>query len=65
MSDSKKFLFVSLVTTFIYIVLGLVFMLINNLDTVSVILFTLIIFVGVISSLLCWGIMRDENKKKQ
>jgi hypothetical protein len=65
MSDSKKFLFVSLVTTFIYIVLGLVFMLINHLDTVSVILFTLIILVGVISSMICWKLMRDENSNKQ
>jgi hypothetical protein len=62
MSDSKKFLIVSLVTSIIYIILGLVFMFINKLDTISVILFTLIVLVAAISSMLCWKIMYKINR---
>lgn len=64
MADSKKFLIISLITSFIYVVLGLALMLIKKLDTVSVILFALIILVALVSSTLCWKIMHDENKGK-
>lgn len=64
MTDAKKFLIISLVTSFIYMVLGLALMLIKKLDTVSVVLFTLIILVGLVSSTLCWKIMHDQNRNK-
>ena len=62
MTSSKKFLITNLVVTIIYCILGLAFMLVKKLDTVSVILFTCIVLVGAVSSILCWKIMHDENR---
>ncbi len=64
MTDSKKFLILSLITSLIYVALGLALMLIKKLDTVSVVLFALIILVAIVSSTLCWKIMHDQNKGK-
>ncbi len=64
MADNKKFLIISLITSFIYLAIGLVLMLVNELDTVSVILFAVIILVSVISSMLTWKIMYDQNRGK-
>ena len=65
MADNKKFLIISLITSFIYSIIGLVLMLVNKLDTVSVILFAVIILVGLVSSMLTWKIMHDQNRDKQ
>ncbi len=64
MADNKKFLIISLITNFLYIAIGLVLMLVNSLDTVSIILFACIILVGVISSVLTWKIMHDQNRNR-
>ena len=63
MTSSKKFLIINLIVTVVYCLLGLAFMLIKKLDTVSVVLFACIVLVGAISSVLCWKIMHDENKQ--
>ena len=60
----KKFLIISLITNLVYVVLGLVFMLINKLDTVSIILFAIIILVSVVSSMLTWKLMYNQNRGK-
>lgn len=64
MTASKKFLIISLITSFIYVAIGLVLMLVNKLNTVSVILFAAIILVSVVSSVLTWKIMHDQNRGK-
>lgn len=64
MANSTKFLIISLITSFVYIVIGLAFMLLNKLDTVSIILFALILAVSVVSSMLCWKILYTEKKQK-
>ena len=61
---SKKFLIISLISSFAYIVIGLVLMFVNKLNTVSIILFALIVLVGLVSSLLTWKIMYDQNRGK-
>ena len=65
MTDNKKFLIISLIASFAYIVIGLVLMLVNKLNTVSVILFVAIILVSVVSCVLTWKIMRDQNRGKR
>ncbi len=65
MTDNLKFLIISLVTSVIYCALGLAFMLIRKLDTVSVILFALIVLVAAVSSMLCWLLMRKQNKQNK
>ena len=65
MTDNKKFLIISLIASFAYIVIGLVLMLVNKLNTVSVILFAAIILVSVVSCVLTWKIMRDQNRGKR
>lgn len=62
MTDNKKFLIISLVTNFLYVIIGLVLMLLNNLNTVSIILFSAIVVVCVVSCVLSWKIMHDQNR---
>lgn len=64
MTDNKKFLIISLITNLLYDVIGVVLMLINHLDTVSIILFTIIIAISVVSSVLTWKIMYNQNRGK-
>ena len=64
MTANKKFLIISLVASFVYIALGLVMMLVNKLNLVSVILFAAIILVSVVSCILTWKIMHDQNRGK-
>ena len=65
MADNKKFLILSLITSLIYIALGVVLLVINNFNTVSIILCTLIVLLAFLSSLLCWKIMFDQNHKSK
>ena len=64
MTANKKFLIISLVASLLYIVLGLVFMLVNKANTVSIVLFAAIVAVSVVSCVLTWKIMRDQNHGK-
>ncbi len=64
MTDNKKFLIVSLITNFLYLIIGVVLMLVNHLDTVSIILFAAIAVVSVMSCALTWKIMYDQNRGK-
>ena len=64
MTDNKKFLIISLITNLSYDIIGLVFMLIDHLDTVSIILFTVIILNSIVSSVLTWKIMYNQNRGK-
>lgn len=64
MTANKKFLIISLVASLLYIVLGLVFMLVNKANVVSIVLFAAIVAVSVVSCVLTWKIMRDQNRGK-
>lgn len=64
MTDNKKFLIISLVTNFLYVIIGLVLMLVNRLNVVSIILFSAIVVVSVVSCVLTWKIMHDQNRGK-
>lgn len=61
MTDTKKFLIISLISNLVYVVLGVILMLVNKLNTVSVVLCAAIILVSVVSSVLTWKIMHDQN----
>lgn len=64
MTDNKKFLIVSLITNFLYVIIGLVLMFVNHLNVVSIILFSAIVVVSVVSCVLTWKIMHDQNRGK-
>jgi len=65
MADNKKFLILSLITSLIYISLGVVLLVINRFNSVSIVLCTLIVLMAFLSSLLCWKIMFDQNHKRK
>jgi len=65
MADNKKFLILSLITSLIYIALGVVLLVINRFNSVSIVLCTLIVLMAFLSSLLCWKIMFDQNHKRK
>ena len=64
MTDNKKFLILSLITSLIYIALAVVLLVINRLNTVSVVLCAFIVLLAFVSSMLCWKIMHDQNHRK-
>ena len=63
MTDNKKFLILSFITSFIYIALGIVLLVINKYNAVSIVLCTLIVLLAFLSTMLCWKIMFDQNHK--
>ncbi|MBQ8468269.1 MAG: hypothetical protein IJ542_00755 [Clostridia bacterium] len=64
MADNKKFLILSLITSFIYIALAVVLLVINKLNTISVVLCAVIVLIALVSTMLCWKIMHDQNHRK-
>ena len=64
MENAKKFLITCIVVNLVYIILGVVLLVINKLNTVSIVLSSILVLVAILSAVLCWRSMYNLNRNK-